>query len=83
MREPFAAMNREGDAWIVNDSIRARCVVGAGGHFCPVARLMAGKTCRTSGGSVDEGGALIRRCSHGSPAPLAHPLARGAPCALV
>lgn len=42
--ESFAVMRRERDDWIVNDSIRARLVVGAGGHFCPVARLMAGDT---------------------------------------
>ena len=27
----------------VNDSIHARLVIGAGGHFCPVARLMGAK----------------------------------------
>lgn len=40
---PFKAMQRDGDGWIVNDSIRARLVVGAGGHFCPVARAMGAK----------------------------------------
>ena len=39
--ESFEKMTAEGDAWIVNDSIRASLVVGAGGHFCPVARLFA------------------------------------------
>jgi flavin-dependent dehydrogenase len=29
-----------GAAWIVNDTIRAKVLVGAGGHFCPVARMM-------------------------------------------
>ena len=29
--------------WRVNDSIEARLVVGAGGHFCPVARFMGTK----------------------------------------
>jgi geranylgeranyl reductase family protein len=51
LRQPFATMNRVDDAWIVNDSIRARCVVGAGGHFCPVARSMAGDA-RTDTGVV-------------------------------
>jgi geranylgeranyl reductase family protein len=32
------------DGWIANDTIQARMVVGAGGHFCPVARLAGGKT---------------------------------------
>jgi flavin-dependent dehydrogenase len=31
-------MRRESGVWTVNDEIRARVVVGAGGHFCPVAR---------------------------------------------
>ncbi|MBI2689806.1 MAG: NAD(P)/FAD-dependent oxidoreductase [Acidobacteria bacterium] len=40
---PLARVDRSGDGWIVNDRIRARVVVGAGGHFCPVARLVAGR----------------------------------------
>lgn len=31
---------REGDAWIVNGSIKAKLLIGAGGHFCPVARRL-------------------------------------------
>jgi flavin-dependent dehydrogenase len=31
-----------GQGWIANGSVRARAVVGAGGHFCPVARTLAG-----------------------------------------
>lgn len=42
--ESFAEMHREDDGWIVNNSIQASLVVGAGGHFCPVARLTAGNT---------------------------------------
>jgi flavin-dependent dehydrogenase len=38
----IAAIRREAHDWIVNDAIRARMLVGAGGHFCPVARLIAG-----------------------------------------
>jgi geranylgeranyl reductase family protein len=33
-------LRREAGGWIVNDSIRASVVVGAGGHFCPVARYV-------------------------------------------
>lgn len=40
--EPFHAMRRDGDGWVVNDQYRARVVVGAGGHFCPVARQLEG-----------------------------------------
>jgi flavin-dependent dehydrogenase len=36
---PLDELRREGDYWIVNGSVRAPLVVGAGGHFCPVARL--------------------------------------------
>ena len=33
-------------SWIVNDAIRAPMLVGAGGHFCPVARLLNGGDAR-------------------------------------
>jgi geranylgeranyl reductase family protein len=36
--EAFKSMRRDGDRWIINDAIRAPLIVGAGGHFCPVAR---------------------------------------------
>ncbi|HEU4936889.1 MAG TPA: NAD(P)/FAD-dependent oxidoreductase [Vicinamibacterales bacterium] len=35
-----STIRRDGTAWIVNDTIRTKMLVGAGGHFCPVARLM-------------------------------------------
>jgi flavin-dependent dehydrogenase len=35
-----SAIRRHGTEWIVNDTIRAKMLVGAGGHFCPVARLL-------------------------------------------
>src|SRR5262245_18128462 len=41
---PLSTLKREGGVWIANDAIRARVVVGAGGHFCPVARLLRAKT---------------------------------------
>jgi flavin-dependent dehydrogenase len=34
--------------WRANDQIEARVLVGAGGHFCPVARLTGGKAGRES-----------------------------------
>lgn len=37
---PLTELRREGDHWIVNDSITTPLVVGAGGHFCPVARQL-------------------------------------------
>lgn len=41
--EPVSALNRHDGGWLVNGCIRARLVVGAGGHFCPVARLLGAK----------------------------------------
>ncbi len=39
----LTSLERSGEHWIANGQIRARVVVGAGGHFCPVARLTAAK----------------------------------------
>lgn len=41
--EPFKSMRRVADGWLVNESIRAGLVIGAGGHFCPVARAIGAK----------------------------------------
>jgi flavin-dependent dehydrogenase len=38
--EAFANMERQGTNWIINGSLSAGIVVGAGGHFCPVARSL-------------------------------------------
>jgi menaquinone-9 beta-reductase len=37
---PVGAIVRDGQHWIVNDAVRTPMLVGAGGHFCPVARLL-------------------------------------------
>lgn len=37
-QQPLRSLERADDAWIVNGEIRTRAIVGAGGHFCPVAR---------------------------------------------
>jgi flavin-dependent dehydrogenase len=37
---PVTSMRREGRDWIVNDAIRTPLVIGAGGHFCPVAKQL-------------------------------------------
>jgi menaquinone-9 beta-reductase len=39
-----STIHRDGDDWVVNDTIRSRMLVGAGGHFCPVARLLKERT---------------------------------------
>jgi flavin-dependent dehydrogenase len=41
--EPLTTLERRGDFWIANGHIRTPLVVGAGGHFCPVARFMGAK----------------------------------------
>lgn len=39
---PVTSLRREGDHWVVNGHIRTPLLVGAGGHFCPVARAVNG-----------------------------------------
>lgn len=39
---PVETMRRTGSTWIVNDTIEAPVIIGAGGHFCPVARHLRG-----------------------------------------
>ena len=41
--EPLESLRRDGANWIVNDAITAPLVIGAGGHFCSVARYMGAK----------------------------------------
>jgi flavin-dependent dehydrogenase len=38
--EPVGSLRRENGEWLVNGSLRAPFLVGAGGHFCPVARAL-------------------------------------------
>jgi flavin-dependent dehydrogenase len=42
----LTSLQREKCGWIVNGNIPARLVVGAGGHFCPVAKLTGAKPAR-------------------------------------
>ena len=41
--QAFKSMQREAQGWLVNNSITTRLVVGAGGHFCPVARAIGAR----------------------------------------
>ena len=41
--QAFRSICREQDGWRINDSIRAKLVIGAGGHFCPVARTIGAR----------------------------------------
>jgi len=38
--QAMESMERRGNRWLVNDAIATPLVIGAGGHFCPVARLL-------------------------------------------
>jgi menaquinone-9 beta-reductase len=51
--DPVTTLLREGGRWIVNDKFEAPVIVGAGGHFCPVARrLNEQQAAETRGGHV-------------------------------
>ncbi len=39
---PISRIERSGQGWTVNGQIHARLLIGAGGHFCPVARHLGG-----------------------------------------
>lgn len=41
--EKFTTMERTPTGWRVNDKYDARLVIGAGGHFCPVARQIGAR----------------------------------------
>lgn len=41
--ERLCSLRWEGTGWVLNDAIRASAVVGAGGHFCPVARQLGAR----------------------------------------
>lgn len=41
--EKLDTLVRDGTHWIINGAIRAPLVVGAGGHFCPIARRLGGE----------------------------------------
>lgn len=39
---PISSIRRSGAKWIVNEAVEASMLVGAGGHFCPVSRMLNG-----------------------------------------
>lgn len=47
MGESFKSIRRDGSDWVINDRFRAPIVVGAGGHFCPIARHFESKRAAT------------------------------------
>lgn len=46
----FKSCVRQAGEWTINDALRAPLLIGAGGHFCPVARLQGAR--EVSGASV-------------------------------
>ena len=40
---PLESLERRGRAWVANGDITSPLLIGAGGHFCPVARLLRGQ----------------------------------------
>jgi flavin-dependent dehydrogenase len=38
--QPLTDLRRDGGDWVANERLRAPVIVGAGGHFCPVARKL-------------------------------------------
>jgi flavin-dependent dehydrogenase len=44
--EPLMSLERDGRGWVVNGDVRTSLIVGAGGHFCPVARRLRGRDTR-------------------------------------
>jgi geranylgeranyl reductase family protein len=45
--EPLKTMERKNGAWLINNDIKTPLVIGAGGHFCPVAGLLRGNRARS------------------------------------
>lgn len=43
MNTPIKTIDRRDDGWVLNGEIEARVLIGAGGHFCPVARYVGRK----------------------------------------
>jgi geranylgeranyl reductase family protein len=41
--EPVLDLRREAGRWVLNGELEARVLVGAGGHFCPVARRLGAR----------------------------------------
>lgn len=47
--EPVKKIVRFGDRWIIDDVVSAPVVIGAGGHWCPVARHLGARPGRREG----------------------------------
>ena len=51
LAEGVVRLRRARDRWLLNEDVEAPLLVGAGGHFCPVARALRGPS-RGGGGTV-------------------------------
>jgi geranylgeranyl reductase family protein len=40
---PLTSIERIHNGWLINGDVRARVLIGAGGHFCPVGRYLGNK----------------------------------------
>ena len=43
LEQSFKKMEKNDDGWLVNGEYQAKLVIGAGGHYCPVARAIDSK----------------------------------------
>jgi geranylgeranyl reductase family protein len=43
LNQAFKKMDKTQQGWCVNNAIKTKLVIGAGGHFCPVARAIGSK----------------------------------------
>lgn len=43
---PISSIRREDSRWLLNETVSASMLIGAGGHFCPVARMLNGTSVR-------------------------------------
>lgn len=54
LKTAFKSLKRDANDWVLNDGIRATVVIGAGGHFCPVARQFASAKNAPNSHQVDQ-----------------------------
>ncbi|HEX5104120.1 MAG TPA: FAD-dependent monooxygenase, partial [Pirellulaceae bacterium] len=43
LAESVEAIERDGETWVINGRCKAPLLIGAGGHFCPVARRLGAR----------------------------------------
>ncbi len=55
--EGVTRVRRERDRWVIDDRVEAPLLVGAGGHFCPVARMLRAQSSPTR--AEDRAGTVV------------------------